>query len=281
MKSLALVHLVRRANGVAPFKLFMTSYRAYAPGADAELVLLAKGFGGSRLPNDYSELAGGQAARTIMVPEGGYDLGSYRFANDILQTEYVCFVNSFSVVRQDGWLELLYRAIRRPSIGIAGATGSYESRSSWLQATFRREVTLAGSERTPRAAVRASFALAEARRGFAKFPNPHVRSNAFIMEGLWVSRVMPSRLRTKRDAEIAESGRSGITRRLSSCGLGALVVGRDGVDYAMQAWPDSGTFRRGGQENLLVEDNRTREYEAADPTERRLLERMAWGPYRQ
>ncbi|HEX8559483.1 MAG TPA: hypothetical protein VF668_15380, partial [Pyrinomonadaceae bacterium] len=56
-----------------------------------------------------------------------------------------------------------------------------------------------------------------------------------------------------------------------------LVVGRDGRGYEPAEWAESFTFRRGEQHNLLVSDNQTRYYEAADAATRRRLEESAWG----
>jgi hypothetical protein len=54
-------------------------------------------------------------------------------------------------------------------------------------------------------------------------------------------------------------------------------VGRDGVAHPPERWPESATFRAGGQANLLVADNRTRQYDRAEGAERRALAEAAWG----
>jgi hypothetical protein len=74
-----------------------------------------------------------------------------------------------------------------------------------------------------------------------------------------------------------ESGRNGITRQVLANGLRAVVVGRDGLAYSPPRWHESATFRSGGQTNLLIADNRTRQYEQAGEDERAKLEQMAWG----
>jgi hypothetical protein len=56
-----------------------------------------------------------------------------------------------------------------------------------------------------------------------------------------------------------------------------LVVGRDGVAYPTERWRESATYRSGGQANLLIADNRTRQYETASPRRRLKLEQMTWG----
>ena len=68
-----------------------------------------------------------------------------------------------------------------------------------------------------------------------------------------------------------------MTRAVWAQGQGAVVVGRDGAVYPPEAWPDSATFRARDQANLLIADNRTRQWEDADPSERARLSRLAWG----
>jgi hypothetical protein len=84
-------------------------------------------------------------------------------------------------------------------------------------------------------------------------------------------------VRTKAAAWQLESGPQGITRQVWERGLRAVVVGRDGVVHPPERWPDSATFRAGEQANLLVADNRTREWEEAGAADRARLTRMAWG----
>jgi hypothetical protein len=84
--------------------------------------------------------------------------------------------------------------------------------------------------------------------------------------------------RSKMDALLLESGRRSISGQVREQGLDVRVVGRDGVAYASERWHESATFRSGGQRNLLIADNRTRQYEEADAEMRSRLEQMAWGP---
>jgi hypothetical protein len=86
-------------------------------------------------------------------------------------------------------------------------------------------------------------------------------------------------LRSKAAAWAVESGRRSISRQVWERGLEVRVVGLDGVAYPPERWRQSATFRSGEQRNLLIADNRTRQYEEAKPTLRRRLEQMAWGEH--
>ena len=66
---------------------------------------------------------------------------------------------------------------------------------------------------------------------------------------------------TKSQAWELESGTGGLTRHAWSQGLETRVVGRDGSGLPPARMAVERTFRSGGQANLLVADNRTREWD--------------------
>jgi len=109
------------------------------------------------------------------------------------------------------------------------------------------------------------------------FPNPHLRSNAFLISRELMNRVWPNFIVTKRGAYLWENGRKGFTPRIQGLNLRVLVAGKDGHSYAPDEWPRSGTFRQDNQQNLLVADNQTRGYDEADAEKRRQLSMYAWG----
>jgi hypothetical protein len=112
---------------------------------------------------------------------------------------------------------------------------------------------------------------------FPAFPNYHIRTNAFLLRrSLGVQLKWPPTW-SKLDAYRLESGRNGITAQVMRMGLGALVVGRDGVGYGRDDWHRSNTFWHGDQGNLLVDDNQTRAYTQGDVGMRMKLFRYAWG----
>jgi hypothetical protein len=164
-------------------------------------------------------------------------------------------MNSYSRPLVDGWLSLLAQPHSRPAVGLTGIGGSYESAFSAAPFWLRRR----------RAAA------------FAPFPNPHLRSNGFMIARELLLDLQWPVLRSKHDAWALESGKQSISRQVWGRGLEVLVVGRNGLAYPPERWRESATFRSGDQANLLIVDNRTRQYEQAKSPLRRRLEEMAWG----
>lgn len=257
----------------------MCSYSEHAAGIEHELVILVNGSrtgGGGGVPDaaipdtvaplSRAQIAGelrGVPHRLIELERPVLDLAAYGAAARELEHERVCFVNSYSVVLVDGWLRYLARAHERPGVGLVGATGSWESRS---------ELVPGGLEHWAYQLAK----LPSNRRFFPRFPNPHIRSTAFLIERRTVLALGLERARKKNDAYRLESGKRSMTRQLQARNLQSLVVGRDGRGYTPEEWPHSATFRAGGQANLLVADNRTSQWRDADRERQRELSWQAW-----
>lgn len=276
MGRVAVVHLVRRANGLEPVRRFLESYRRYSAGLDHDLLLLCKGFAAAA---EFAEFAACEpllaecTGTRLCVPDTGFDIGAYRTA--VQQTDYAeyCFLNSFSVLQAEDWLSKLHACLQQPRVGLVGATGSYESTSENLRHEIR---SLPGSF-FRRRRLRALVRLGRLWLDYPLFPNPTIRTNAFLARRDLLLQAFPRRIATKEDALRCESGRRSLTRQVLARGLATLVVGRDGRGYLPAEWPQSRTFRQLDQPNLLVADNQTERYAQAPAEEQRWLASLAWG----
>ena len=300
MPDLALVHLVRKANGPEPFREFLESYRAVDTGADHDLVLLLKGFDSDREADEAAALAEGLDVQRLYVDDEGFDVGAYYTATDRLEHERVCFVNSFTTVRTPGWLGLLEDALRLPDAGIAGATGSWASHWSWLRFNLglsspyreafpdrawaqRQVLRLTPDTRRVLAPVWLRHGIGTARAvrffvgRFGPFPAAHVRTNGFLIRRELMRSLERTPINRKFDAFVVEGGKRSITGQIEELGLRPLLAGADGQAYDVPDWARSGVFWQRDQENVLLEDNQTRAYRDSDLELRTYFSRFAWG----
>jgi hypothetical protein len=290
MSRVAVVHLVRAANGLGALSSFLESYLANPGGLDHDLVLVFKGFDKSVTPRDYLSMLSGVEYRDFHVNDDGFDLTAYRKAMRKLGGfDYYCFLNSFSRLIDDDWLAKLHNQAARQGVGISGATGSYQSMSPGLSLGISKSVKklLSGQElargqwhnRAQRAVdvPKAVLRHGRSRLFFKPFPNHHIRTNGFMLSKRSLEAVRWPRVRSKRDAYLLESGRKSLTQQLLRRGLRAVVVGRDGVGYDTDQWIASNTFWQADQGNLLIDDNQTRQYRDGDEEARSRLSLFAWG----
>ena len=264
-------YLVRESNSVELTKRFAQSYLHYPSGVDHTLTLICKGFQDRHLIEEHHSQFGKIPLSVIEMPDVGYDIGSYRCAVDSFECGYYCFLNSYSVISGPAWLKSLVDCAADPKVGLVGATGSYESISSGYMTgiTVGSSNLLMVSPGIPRAIWNLMY--------FPWFPNPHIRTNGFMLRNDILRKVAWPRKPSRAQALRFESGRQSLTRQVLSLGLEVLIVGRDGRSYNIPEWQSSKTFRQKDQSNILIADNRTIEYSWAEHEVRARLSIEAWG----
>jgi hypothetical protein len=310
---IGLVHLVWAPLGPEPLREFLSSYHAHPAGVEHELTIVLNGPSrddgvGTRIvgdgqPKDADEVklwdagaarhagkarsagearlyrSGGTSERDRLLAElDGIehrllvldrpvtDLAAYGLAAQALSHPRLCFLNSYSVVLADGWLAMLARGLDGSNVGLAGATASWETQARWIRGKARY---------WPYQLAR----LRRMRRDYPHFPNPHIRTTTFMIEREMVVDLKLEDAHDKRSTYLLESGRNSITRQILQRGLRTVVAGRDGNTYGIKNWAVSRTYRSGEQDNLLVADRRTRDWQRASPRLRRRLSRDAWGEH--
>ena len=248
----AVVHLVWAPLGVEQLRRFVASYREHPAGQAHRLIIVYNGFAPGSTMDQWHEALSDVRHEDLLLASRMLDLAAYREAIEASDAEAYCFLNSYSEPLVADWLRLLVGHLNDPTIAVVGASGSYES------------------------ILTTSHPLTRIRkRGIPAFPNPHLRTNAFAARREQLMHVQWPTITSKMDARRFESGLQSLTRQLQTFGR-AVVAGRDGRAYDVDAWQESNTFRWGNETNLLVSDNRTGEYLAASDEQREDLERRAW-----
>ncbi len=265
-------YLIRWSNPVALTRQFAESYFSYSSGIEHTLKLICKGFRNQIDIDEHKSLFEVASPAVLTVPDSGYDVGAYRSALYSSGADLCCFLNSYSTIQASEWLRSLFDATSNPKVGIAGATASYEGSSPDLVSLSKP------SEVSRPPSWRDFLGPVKSRIYFPAFPNPHVRTNAFMVRSEIARRIRWPRSPSRSEALRFESGYRGLTRQVQRLGLDAVIVGRNGRHYGISEWPSSGTFRQNEQHNLLVADNRTADYATASPEIRKQLTVMAWGP---
>lgn len=251
------VYLLWAPLGAGRIETFLEAYQAHRSGHDHELVVAACGASGQAPLEPLLKLFE-PFEHTVEHFEGPrQDLMTYREVVDRrLEAEEFVFMNSYARPLADDWLHMMLECLRLPGVGIVGPNGSWESPSGWKRSGWK-----------------ASYLFFF----FPIFPNPHIRTSVFAMRREGVEAIRwPRRITNKRMAWALEHSRWSFTHQLQRKGMRPLVVGRDGKRYEIDQWEASGTFRHGDQENLLIADLRTDDYEEAGQEHRDWLKWIAW-----
>jgi hypothetical protein len=291
MPEIAVVHLVRSSNAIGLFESFLAAYRNFDAGIEHDLIIIFKGFSSDdENTGHYVERLAGLSYRPFFFPDVGFDIGAYFATAQSFPHTFFCFLNSYAEPLASGWLAMLYGHGLRERVGVVGATGSYESPRSYgaaYEGLPRNRYLLALRIRLEwlfpgwlPAGTGPDSGWLPHLMDFQPFPNPHVRTNGFLIRRDLMIRLKRPRFLNKFECHKFECGRQSMTRQLLTKGLEPLVVGRDGRSYGMEQWYESRTFRSGDQSNLLISDNHTRYYDVAESEECRRIAGLAWGEKR-
>jgi len=268
--SVAVIYLSRGlGGGRASAEAFFETYRKFPAGREHELFVISKGWQSGAELDEVTKLVANMSGNILAMPDDGYDWGAYFRLAWYLNHDWLCFFNTHTRIDADRWLDILLQAAEIPGVGAAGATGSW---GTLVPQFYLRHLLRPGILLYP---PRFFGSI----KRFPSFPNPHLRSNAFVVRrdvflAFAAQSIFP---RTKRDAHALESGRAGFTYYLMSHGLRPVVVGKDGRSFEIESWIESETFRVPGQRNLLIKDNQTEYYNFADKKIKFVMEESAWG----
>jgi hypothetical protein len=297
MRNIGVVYLYRFLEGEDPVRRFVASYRNHRPGVDHDLYVVLKGFPDGNSLAQGRRLFSDIQAQYLEQADIGLDIGSYRHAARIVESRRLLFLNTFSQIQADNWLYHFDQALGDQRVGLVGATGSWLSNSAVYEAALKylldkmrirqnwlfSPTTDADIMSRPNGRnlqlyryLLAPFQYGQRLYEYGRYPNPHIRTNAFMIERERFLSLHLWKLMSKGDAYKFESGRNSMTKQIVGQGLRPIVVNRHGDVYDTSKWKEARTFWTDQQENLLIADNQTLGYTQANQWQRRRLENLAW-----
>jgi hypothetical protein len=241
---IAVLYLLRNGNDPLLFKAFLASLCQNRTAVDYVPIVIQKGFpdqGEHPLVASW-QTAQGRRATVYHVADDGFDLTAYRKVAEQISATHCLFFNSYCRILGPNWLETYVHAANELGPGsVIGATGSWRSSDDQIA-----------------------------------FPSPHLRTNAiFLRRELYLS--FGNRFATKDDCIHFESGAGNLSQAVMEAGSQVAIACRSG-HYALPAdWPTARTYYSGDQEELLVTDNRTHNYQITRAKSRGRLARAAFG----
>jgi hypothetical protein len=270
--TLCVVHLAWGPLGIDMFRGFATAYRQQPPSRAVRLVVAL-----NDIPSDdlfeYKRLAEQLGAHTMAFSKR-YDLQIYKEVAAEWEESNYLFLNSYSRPLTPNWAGLYEDALNEHNVGIVGATGSWgtlRSSAPWL---------IRGVKLPPHKQARLQTATigraTRTRMMCPPAPNPFIRTNAFAIARNTYERLTWPSTKTKYDTLVLEAGRRSLTRRIQRLGLRAVVINRHGTLFDADDWPNAKTWASSGQRDLLISDNRTREYDGLPDDEKRRWAELTW-----
>jgi len=135
--SVTVLYLARIEDGLNEISSFIESYANFPTLIDHVLVIVVKGKEKETECENVSSVLKkfSVTAKLIWVAdEIGFDIEAYRWVifHGFVQTKYILCLKTSSKISARNWLEKYMNLFADPSVGLVGATGSFESlQSSW------------------------------------------------------------------------------------------------------------------------------------------------------
>ncbi len=265
-KKIGVCYLARVAEGVEPLINFLQSYERFDSGFEHDLII---GFKESNLLSENHrarEIFSKIEHIAVVLPDIGYDIGSYFQIAEVVSHKYLFFLNTFSEIRIEFWLKRYVDALVEKKLEFLGTTASWQSSYSGKYYNLHKKIK----------SIPEFLNWIRTLWAYPVFPSPHVRTNAFIIRRDLFIGLKRSDFKNKGDAYEFENGRNSMTSQLRSRGFEVAVIGSDLVVYQIPEWEKSKTLWSGKQENLIVSDNQTRDYELGTQEHMNYLNLCGW-----
>ena len=296
---LSVVFLMWVPYGIGFLYRFIESYQKHYAGAEHDLIILYNGYGTSENLEPFKIYLKEQNINHFQFNlESGQDIKAYRWVAERVETPYILFFNTYSQILHNDWAKNYLNAIQGDNVGCVGATGSWQS---WASVGFqkaklffhptsaiKRKLPYFHSKQVhigsitieihPRLVLLGSLIKSlKVTAYFPKFPNPHLRTNAFVIaRNTWLGLNIPD-LKSKNEAHWFESGNESLTRQLLKLGKRVLVMNKYGELFEPVDWHRSKTLWSAHQEDLLVSDNFTGQYNSGPNSNNIAFENFLWG----
>jgi len=248
--SYATVYLARIGNPIWQTRAFLDSYFSNDPGEITPLYLLHKGYPESKVDPALLELPEHQRnrIRLLWVSDDGLSLlACYKVCQLITEFDYLLFLNSHSFIESKDWALLYQNAlIETKGNALIGTTGCWEGLSK-LGLTF---------------------------------PEPHVRTNAFLIRKTTFMAAYKTPRLTKTECLFFESGPDSFSNYCIAQGIEIFILDSSGKLFSPDKWKQSKTFRSGDQINLIISDNATRHFWYSRNSRREKMSKSSWGENR-
>lgn len=261
------VYLAYEPYKIDNFKKFINNYKYHYSGQKHRLVICFKKFASKKSILEWKKLLKGIKCTTIIdnCKIDDFDFGSYIRIASKYKNKIILFLNSYSYPTVNNWLKLIVKHYDKNTL--VGCTATYASLSSSFFGKYYKINIL----------KRLMYGFINLFR-FPIFPNPHIRSNAFLIKGSdFLSLKFPKLIKNKLQTNMIESGWLGMTRQLKKKKFRIILASSNGMGLKENDWLNSEVYSFKNQKNLIISDNRTRIYNKLSLKNKKKETKYHWG----
>ena len=265
-------------------KNFFESYEKFQAGYPHNLIIISRDYEAESeefsIINDYTKKFN---AKLINTPNIGQDFGAYYTGAKETNAEYILCLNSHSVIMCDDWILKFIRAKEKfPQMELIGSGGGWHKSISYYN--YYNEILKQNNKKNWMYHIQKNkiriINLFDRFKNFQHFPNPFIRTNAFLIKKSlyidFIEKECHKKLpKNKLQAYRMENGNRSLSRYVLKRGYNYCVVGRNNQIFMKDEFNISGTYHS-EFENYIVKDKQIKIFENADIKSRKCMENAAW-----
>tara|TARA_Y100000768_G_C23962613_1_gene676161 strand:+ start:388 stop:1212 length:825 start_codon:yes stop_codon:yes gene_type:complete len=254
--------------GIDYLKRFISAYTKFNSGEKHEILICFKGFSNYEEIKKFKKIINFEFIEFFEKNEkNDYDIGSYFRIADAYKDRLILFLDTHTRMNCNNWLRIFLENYSEKRL--IGATGSFASISSQFLRLYYSQYSKFQQIR---------WGLNHLKK-FKLFPNPHLRTTAFLIKGLDLMQLNFDKTKfiKKIETNYFESGRKSLTIQLQNKGFEIGIVNSDNKFFDIRTWRQSDTYCLGEQSKLIFVDNRTDEYKNASKEQKIKMNSLFWG----
>ena len=258
------VYLSSKYSKISDLKKFLKSYKKFRAGSKHELVICFKQLTKKELTKRLSLI---KNINYFIDPIdiNDHEWGSLKRVCQFYFKNYIFFMNDYSYPITSNWLKYFNKFKKNKMI-----IGCTASKSSNLSNSFYRN--------HKDNYFKALFKIIYFFFKIPKFPNPHLRSTAFLIKAKdYLDFIKDKNVNFKIQSLTLESGYSGLTNFFKKKRYKIKVLNRFGNLFDLENGILSKTFASYDQEGLIISDNQTRIYDKMSVIKKTKKRKQCWG----
>ncbi len=193
-----------------------------------------------------------------------FDFGSYKRVAEKYPKNQILFLNSHSYPVCDGWLSKLINYSNDQTF--IGTSASNESILDSIKLKKKYKI------------LSYIFRKIYYKINFKNFPNPHIRTSSFLINGKNLLDYMSDKnIFSKNDAWKIESGKNSLSNYFRNKNFDIYVINSDGNRFLQKDWKLSETYNYFNKSKSIISDKHTRKYDVLNDDEKFISRMNVWG----
>tara|TARA_B100001057_G_scaffold280940_1_gene281345 strand:- start:1981 stop:2796 length:816 start_codon:yes stop_codon:yes gene_type:complete len=264
-KKILVCYLITKFDEKNSLKNFLKKYQEMQSGINHELLICYKFLNQKEITiirNILKDLNFIEYIDQHIIND--FDIGSYGRISKNFPSRLIFFLNGNSFPNCHNWLKIIADNYEENSI-IGTSASNLSLYSSLKLKKFYKFFTY-------------FFRLYKYKKKFDKFPNPHLRTNGFLINSDDFNHYMIDKnINNKEDSWAIESGKKSLTNFFKNKKFNIYVVNSKGNKFSEIDWKLSETFNYHKQDKYIISDNQIRKYLDLDDVKKKISQLETWG----